>query len=204
MSRAFQIVRLLSLPHYRILRSLLLFVFIFQVFAWFNLFGYQIPLEERAESYFSDLNTTLKELDLKSSVLSDQQYDFEIAEMYQSIARSEQGFKFGVNVYGQSIHEDRPNESFYHRYRALNQVYLRKPIFHWGALEAEEEIARLNKDRSLQNLNLRKRTLESEVTAVFLELVVLEFRIKLALNQIDLAKQNLSAVEENLRLGRGT
>ena len=204
MSRTFQIVRLLSLPHYRILRSLLLYVFIFQVFAWFNLFGYQIPLEERAESYFFDLNTTLRELELKSPVVSDQQYDFEIAEMYQSIARSEQGFKFGVNVYGQSIHEDRPNESFYHRYKALNQVYLRKPIFHWGALEAEEEIARLNKDRSLQNLNLRKRTLESEVTAVFLELVVLEFRIKLALNQIDLAKQNLNAVEENLRLGRET
>ena len=76
-----------------------MYVFIFQVFTWFNLVGYQIPLEERAESYFSDLNTTLRELELKSPLLSDQQYDFEIAEMYQSIARSEQGaLNSGLNI----------------------------------------------------------------------------------------------------------
>ena len=190
--------------HDRGLRLSIFYFCTFQAFAWSNLFGYQIPLEEKAESYFPDLNLTLRELELKSPVLTDQQYDFEIAEMHQSIARSEQGFKFGVNVYGQSIHEDRPNESFYHRYRALNQVYLKKPIFHWGALEAEEEIARLHKDRSLQSLNLRKQTLRGEVSAVFLELVVLKFRIELALNQINLARQNVSSAEENLKLGRGT
>ena len=190
--------------HCRGLRLSIFYFCIFQVFSWIKLFGYQIPLEEKAESYFPDLNLTLRELELKSPVLTDKQYDFEIAEIYQSIARSEQGFKFGVNVYGQSIHEDRPNESFYHRYRALNQVYLKKPIFHWGALEAEEEIAKLNKDRSLQSLNLRKQTLRSQVSAVFLELVVLKFRIELALNQINLAKQNVRSAEENLKLGRGT
>jgi outer membrane protein TolC len=190
--------------HDRGLRSSIFYFCTFQALAWSNLFGYQIPLEEKAECYFPDLNLTLRELELKSPVLTDQQYDLEIAELHQSIARSEQGFKFGVNVYGQSIHEDRPNESFYHRYRALNQVYLKKPIFHWGALEAEEEIARLHKDRSLQALNLRKQTLRSEVSAVFLELVVLKFRIELALNQINLARQNVSSAEENLKLGRGT
>ena len=190
--------------HCRGLRLSIFYFCIFQSVAWLKLIGYQIPLEEKAESYFPDLNLTLRELELKSPVLTDQQYDFEIAEMYQSIARSEQGFKLGVNLYGQSIHEDRPNESFYHRYRALNQVYLKKPIFHWGALEAEEEIAKLNKDRSLQSLNLRKETLRGEVSAVFLELVVLKFRIELALNHINLAKQNVSSAEENLKLGRGT
>ena len=49
----------------------------------------------------------------------------------QLIAESEKGLRIGINVYGQSIHEDRPNEGFYHRYRALNQIYLRKPVFHW-------------------------------------------------------------------------
>ena len=166
--------------HCRGLRLFFFYICIFQAFSWLKLFGYQIPLEAKAESYFPDLNLTLRQLELKSPVLTDKQYDFEIAEIYQSIARSEQGFKFGVNVYGQSIHEDRPNESFYHRYRALNQVYLKKPIFHWGALEAEEEIAKLNKDRSLLSLNLRKQTLRSEVSAVFLELVVLKFRTELA------------------------
>jgi outer membrane protein TolC len=160
--------------------------------------------EERPETYFVDLNQTLEELEDNSPVLSGHQYDFKIAEMDQLVARSNQGLKFGVNIYGQSIHEDRPNESFYHRYRALNQIYLRKPIFHWGALEAQEEIAKLNKDRSWQSLNFKKSTLKSEVRAVFLELVVLKFRIKLAASQIELAKENVNTAKERLRLGRGT
>jgi outer membrane protein TolC len=163
-----------------------------------------IQEDERPESYFVDLNQTLGELELKSPVLLGHEYDFKIAEMDQLVARSDQGLKFGVTVYGQSIHEDRPSESFYHRYRALNQVYLKKPIFHWGALEAQEEIAKLNKDRSWQSLSFKKSTLKSEVRAVFLELVVLKFRIKLAGSQIELAKENVNTAKERFRLGRGT
>ena len=182
-----------------------LFYFCFAlVFQYNTLFGFIIKVEERPETYFVDLNQTLNELEHKSPVLLGHQYDFKIAGMEELVAKSHLGLKFGVNVYGQSIHEDRPNESFYHRYRALSQVYLRKPIFHWGALEAQKEIAKLNKDRSWQSLNFKKRILESEVRGVFLELVVLKLRVKLTASQIELAKENINTRKEKLRLGRAT
>ena len=107
------------------------------------LFGYEVPENERAEFFFEELAVSLEKVDDYSPVLKSKNYDVEIAQFDKIIAQADRDFRIGVNVAGQSIHEDRPNEDFYHRYRTINQVFIKKPVFHWGALKAREEIAKL-------------------------------------------------------------
>ena len=159
---------------------------------------------ERPENFFSDLKKSLQNIEGNSSVIRAKDYELSEAKANQLIAESEKGLRIGINVYGQSIHEDRPNEGFYHRYRALNQIYLRKPVFHWGALQAREEIGKLNKILAQESLDRRIRSLRGELRAVFLELVVLNYRVQLATEQVKLARQNVSSVGEKVKVGLST
>ncbi|MEK9772325.1 MAG: TolC family protein [Opitutae bacterium] len=167
-------------------------------------YGFEVFPEERPENFFPDLKKSLQNVEANSSVIRAKEFDLAVAEANQLIAKSEQGWRIGINAYGQSIHEDRPNESFYHRYRVLNQVYLKKPVFHWGALQAKEEIGKLNKTWSQNSLARRKRSLQGDLRAVFLELVVLNYRSQLAREQVKLAKENIKVVGEKEKVGLAT
>lgn len=176
----------------------------FSIFCVITSFGFEVPAGERPENFFSDLKKSLQNIEGNSSVIRSKDYELSEAKANQLIAESEKGLRIGINVYGQSIHEDRPNEGFYHRYRALNQIYLRKPVFHWGALQAREEIGKLNKILAQESLDRRIRSLRGELRAVFLELVVLNYRIQLATEQVKLARQNVSSVGEKVKVGLST
>ena len=177
---------------------------VWQVICFLNLYAFVVPDDERPEFYFADLNKSLENLSFNSPVIKLKELDLTEAQANHLLAKSEQGIRVGINTFGQSIHEDRPNEDFYHRYRLLNQVYLKKPLFHWGALQAQEEIGRLNKDFSKQNLRLRTRRLKGELRSVFLELIVLNYRLQLANEQVNLANQSVQSAEEKIKVGLGT
>ena len=183
------------------LNKVFLFGYIKAYFCLLGLSAFEVPNEERPEIYFPDLAQCLKNLDTDSPVIISKEFDLQIAQANERVARSEQGFKIGVNAYGQSIHEDRPNEDFYHRYRVLNQIYIKKPIFHWGALQAEEEISLLNKRLAKYNLERRKRSLCGELRAMYLELIVLNYRTQLSNEQLKIAQQNIKSAEERLNVG---
>jgi outer membrane protein TolC len=166
-----------------------------------SLHAFELSDDCRPEYFFNDLANALSEFDTLSPSLKNEEFDVEIASAEQTIAKADQGVRFGVNLYAQSIHEDRPKESFYHRYRLVNQVYLKKPLYHWGALKAQEEIASLNKKWTQDNLAFQTRLLSGELRAVFLELVILNFRTELAQEQLVLASEVSSANQQRLKLG---
>lgn len=190
--------------HYKALSKTLSLLYLFTFFCLFKLYSFQVPLEERPEYFFADLLNVLKDLGNNSPVLLDKEFDLEIAVANHLEAKSEQGFRVGVNVFGHSIHEDRPNEDFTHRFRTLNQIYLRKPVYHWGALRAREEIGSLNKQWTDRSLSYRKRSLSSELRAIFLELVILNYRSQVAAEQIKIAQGNLKSAQDKLNVGMVT
>ena len=179
-----------------------LLILVFVIFS--NLEAFIIPENERPEFFFSDLNVSLSEFAKKSPIIRTKAFDLQIAQADEIVAKSEKGFRIGINSYGQSIHEDRPNENFVHRFRALNQVYLKKPLFHWGALNALEEIGKLNKKMSQNSITHRTRVLKGELRATFLELVVLNYRVKLAEEHVKIAQQNIASAEEKIKFGLET
>ena len=89
--------------------------FFLNTFISLDFFGFEIPKNERPEFFFEELVQVLEKLNDRSPILKNKEFDLDIAQANQVIAKSEQGFKFGLKVSGQSIHEDRPSEDFYHR-----------------------------------------------------------------------------------------
>ena len=178
--------------------------FSFNTFICLKFFGLEIPNNERPEFFFEELVQVLKKLNDRSPVLKSKEFDLDIAQANQVIAKSEQGFKLGLKVSGQSIHEDRPNEDFYHRYRTFNQAYFTKPIFHWGALKAREQIAKLNISWAEDSFTVQRRTLAGEVRGVFLKLIALNYRSQMAIEQLRIATQYVETIEKRLELNLST
>ena len=163
--------------------------------------GRQILPHECPEFYFSDLDSALRGFEENSSLFLAESYDVDLAEANLGFSKSEKGFRLGLSLNGQSIHEDRPSERFYHHYRTYYQLFLRKPLFHWGALNSKEQIAILDKERAVQRFSYRKRALEGQIRAMFLEMIVLKYRITVTHEQIKLAQENCDTIEEKLSLG---
>ncbi len=182
--------------HYLSSLSLTLSI-VFPTISWASL----IQSQERPEFYFVDLATALRGFEENASTLVVENYDVDIADANLDLAKSEQGFRVGLNISGQSVYEDRPNEGFYHHYRTFNQVYLRKPLFHWGALKSKEKIAFLLKEQAENHLFYRKRAIKGQIRAVFLEMVVLKYKILVTSEQIKLAQENSDIIREKLDLG---
>ena len=178
--------------------------FSFNTFICLKFFGLEIPNNERPEFFFEELVQVLKKLNDRSPVLKSKEFDLDIAQANQVIAKSEQGFKLGLKVSGQSIHEDRPNEDFYHRYRTFNQAYFTKPIFHWGALKAREQIAKLNISWAEDSFTVQRRTLAGEVRGVFLKLIALNYRTQMAIEQLRIATQYVETIKKRLELNLST
>ena len=68
--------------------------FSFNTFICLKFFGLEIPNNERPEFFFEELVQVLEKLNDRSPVLKSKEFDLDIAQANQVIAKSEQGFKF--------------------------------------------------------------------------------------------------------------
>ena len=158
------------------------------------------PLE-RPEHHFPQLEEIILFLDENAPELLTDKLALEEAEFNQKIAAADKGLKVGLRLSGHSIQEDRPSRDFDQRYKAFSSIYAKKPLYHWGALEAKENLFRIDKDQARLNLSFRKRKLTGQVRMLFLDLVVLNFRKELAAEGQVLTKQNLSDQAQREKLG---
>ena len=106
------------------------------------------------------------------------------------ISDSSKGFKIGINAQAHSLHEDRPAQGFYHKYRVLGSVYLRKPLYHWGALKAASRVSELSEKNAKMEYASLKRSYQSKTRSDFLDLVILRYEEELAGASYALAQQN--------------
>ena len=81
------------------------------------------------EDFFPELIIVLENLEEKSPLLLEQNQLIREQIGNQTVANSAKGLKLSINLTAQSIHEDRPDQSFYHKYRSFGSIYARKPLF---------------------------------------------------------------------------
>jgi len=157
-------------------------------------------VHEKPEHFFSQLRQIIHGLESKSPVLL--QLEADVAESSANVlyARAEKGLKFGLNISNQSIHQDNPDEDYYHHFRTFSQVYLRKPLYHWGALEAQEKIALENEISKHEIFKFRKRSLIGECRSQYLQLILDQYRLGLTQKYIDLAQKNTANIKKKLSL----
>jgi outer membrane protein TolC len=151
--------------------------------------------------FFPELSAVLSELGKKAPLLEEQRELVMQARSGRIVSDSSKGFKVGINAQAQSLHEDRPSQGFYHRYRVLGSVYLRKPIYHWGALDAISRIAELSERNAKIQYASLQRSYESKTRSDFLDLVILRYEEDLARASYALAQKNEEDLIRRRELG---
>lgn len=144
----------------------------------------------KPEIFFPELSAVLSNLDKKAPFLEEQRELVTQARFGKIISDSSKGFKIGINAQAHSLHEDRPAQGFYHKYRVLGSVYLRKPLYHWGALKAASRVSELSEKNAKMEYASLKRSYQSKTRSDFLDLVILRYEEELAGASYALAQQN--------------
>ena len=144
----------------------------------------------KPEIFFPELSEVLSNLDKKAPFLEEQRELVSQARSGKMISDSSKGFKIGINAQAHSLHEDRPAQGFYHKYRVLGSVYLRKPLYHWGALKAASRVSELTEKNAKMEYASLKRSYQSKTRSDFLDLVILRYEEELAGASYALAQQN--------------
>ena len=157
--------------------------------------------ETKIEEYFPELSKILSDLEDNSPILLENNQLVREQIGNEIVADSVKGLKLSINLTAQSIHEDRPDQSFYHRYRNYGSIYARKPLFHWGALQAESEIA--DKRTEIAKLNYQQASydLNTQVKHSYLDLLILQKKKEVRKESLLINQESLSRQIRQEKLG---
>jgi len=157
--------------------------------------------ETKIEEYFPELSKILSDLEDNSPILLENNQLVEEQIGNEIVADSVKGLKLSVNLSAQSIHEDRPDQSFYHRYRNYGSIYARKPLFHWGALQAESEIAHKRTEIAKLNYQQVSHDLNTQVKHSYLDLLILQKKKEVRKESLLINQESLNRQIRQEKLG---
>lgn len=155
----------------------------------------------KIEDYFFELSEIVSSLENNSPLLKEEYQKVQEQLANQMIADSAKGLKININLTGQSIHEDRPDQSFYHHYRTFSSIYARKPLFHWGALDAKSKIAYNRANLSKLSFDEVVADLSSQSRHAYLDLLILRKKIEMRKEQLYLNQNSLRSVARKQKVG---
>lgn len=153
------------------------------------------------EDHFPELGEILNNVEEYSPILIEKNYVIQERLGQQMIAESAKGMSLSINLSTQSIHEDRPNQSFYHRYRSFGSIYARKPLFHWGALDAQSKIAIKNTHISKLTYNEAISNVISQSRRSYLESMLLQKKAEIKNESLLIQRESLKHEIKQNKLG---
>ena len=156
---------------------------------------------ELPEYHFIELQKVLKQVEDHAPIFKEQKESIEIAKANTLFAKSAEGSKININLRGQSIHEDRPDQPYRGRKEFYGSIIIRKPLFHWGALRAQSRISLIQEAIALNNLNHFLDELKVNVRSSYLDLFVLSKQVKIARSSLLNAEENFTKVKGKSKLG---
>jgi outer membrane protein TolC len=163
--------------------------------------GTHTSYTETAESFFPSLSAVLNSVEANAPILLQEREKVNEATANRMVADSKRGFRLSVGLNGHSLYEDRPNANYYQQYRYLASAYVRKPLYHWGALQAGSRVAELSESSSSASFSDFRRNFLDRIRVDYLELVLSTYEIELTRRSMELAESNLDGMKERMRLG---
>jgi outer membrane protein TolC len=163
--------------------------------------GTHTSYTETAESFFPSLSAVLNSVEANAPILLQEREKVNEATANRMVADSKRGFRLSVGLNGHSLYEDRPNANYYQQYRYLASAYVRKPLYHWGALQAGSRMAELSESSSSASFSDFRRNFLDRIRVDYLELVLSTYEIELTRRSMELAESNLEGMKERMRLG---
>ena len=159
---------------------------------------------DKIEDFFPQLKEIIAGMNQDSLIWSKYKENNLIAAYNKQIADSVRGVKASLNISAHSIHEKRSEQSYYHRYQTVSSFYIKKPLFEWGALNANSRIAELSEKLSLQSTEYSKSLVMVQIKSEFLNLVLLNFELNLARKTLELRIKNEEDIRQRKELGLAT
>ena len=156
---------------------------------------------ETAEVFFPALRAVLEGVDAQAPLLLEEREKVNEATANRMVADSKRGFRLSVALNGHSLYEDRPHADYYQQYRFLASAYVRKPLYHWGALRAGSRVAELSESSSSASFSDFRRNFADRIRVDYLKLVLSTYEIELTRRSMELAESNLDGMKERMRLG---
>jgi outer membrane protein TolC len=163
--------------------------------------GTHTSYTETAESFFPSLSAVLNSVEANAPILLQEREKVNEATANRMVADSKRGFRLSVGLNGHSLYEDRPNANYYQQYRYLASAYVRKPLYHWGALQAGSRVAELSESSSSASFSDFRRNFLDRIRVDYLGLVLSTYEIELTRRSMELAESNLDGMKERMRLG---
>jgi len=163
--------------------------------------GTHTSYTETAEAFFPALRAVLEGVDAQAPLLLEEREKVNEATANRMVADSKRGFRLSLGLNGHSLYEDRPNAGYYQQYRFLASAYVRKPLYHWGALRAGSRVAELSESSSSASFSDFRRNFADRIRVDYLGLVLSTYEIELTRRSMELAESNLDGMKERMRLG---
>ena len=156
---------------------------------------------ESPEYHFAELQEILIQVEDYAPIFKEQKESIDIAKANTIFAKSAQGSHVKINLQGQSIHEDRPDQPYSGRERFFGSISIRKPLFHWGALRAQSSISVIQEAITLNNLKYFLNDLKVNVRSSYLEMFVLSKQVEIARSSLQNAEENFIKIKGKNELG---
>ena len=156
---------------------------------------------ESPEYHFAELQEILIQVEDDAPIFKEQKESIDIAKANTIFAKSAQGSHVTINLQGQSVHEDRPDQPYSGRERFFGSISIRKPLFHWGALRAQSSISVIQEAITLNNLKYFLNDLKVNVRSSYLELFVLSKQVEIARSSLQNAEENFIKIKGKNELG---
>jgi outer membrane protein TolC len=156
---------------------------------------------ESPEYHFAELQEILLQVEDYAPIFKEQKESIDIAKANTIFAKSAQGSHVKINLQGQSIHEDRPDQPYSGRERFFGSISIRKPLFHWGALRSQSSISVIQEAITLNNLKYFLNDLKANVRTSYLEMFVLSKQVEIARSSLQNAEENFIKIKGKNELG---
>ena len=156
---------------------------------------------ETAEVFFPALRAVLEGVDAQAPLLLEEREKVNEATANRMVADAKRGFRLSLGLNGHSLYEDRPKVNYYQQYHFLASAYVRKPLYHWGALRAGSRVAELSESSSSASFSDFRRNFADRIRDDYLGLVLSTYEIELTRRSMELAESNLDGMKERMRLG---
>ncbi|MFP6900017.1 MAG: TolC family protein [Opitutales bacterium] len=153
------------------------------------------------EEFFPELRKVLKHLEDTSPTLRIERERENEAMARKVVSDGRQGWRGGVSVDTYSLSENREGGTFDHRFRLLASANARRPLYHWGALQAESRIAQLGVLVARSDYMEARRRTAQKTRASYLELSLRDYALGLAKDSLKLALENQETAVRKHDLG---
>jgi outer membrane protein TolC len=154
--------------------------------------------------YFPQLSEISAGIDKNAPLIKESRQYIEESKSNRLIADSAKGLSVNFNLSGQSIHENRPGQSYNQTYRTVGSVFVRKPLYHWGILDSQSRIAELAESYAIQKTDSVHSNLLIEVKAEFMNLLLLKKRLLLENESLKFSENLEKELSKRKEIGLGT